>query len=377
MTSAPESRTADHDDFPRTAPFVHRLTRFRIPSANRCMALLLASFLGLAHSATAQKTASPKAEVEELCAVMHEALKEGQLQAARVLCEQVIKMEPAVAVHHYNLACIEARDGNTPAAIAALTNAVELGFHRADIMDEDTDLDGIRYHAAYRSLWERTAKNGADRRRATGGSAGTAAASLVPSGFPSLTDSFRLWLPHRQKQVVNKMVLDKDLDMMVPEASTRLAPYTTSKLGSRDYHFARCEIPGVCTIYLAFEATGDLPTADDAATEYLFDLRPAAAVINLFGSSDNSPQTIVIEGGEDSLSASDRLADQRIAPLLAHFGGERRWENVAEMPKHVYANGDLRAVLRRTDATAGEGNIINCASREACIVQSDYLDDFQ
>jgi len=52
----------------------------------------------------------------------------------------------------YNFACIQATSGDKKSALASLKTAVDKGFHDADMMDKDPDLDGLRGDEAFRRL---------------------------------------------------------------------------------------------------------------------------------------------------------------------------------------------------------------------------------
>lgn len=84
--------------------------------------------------------------VQALYPVMMKAVEAGDLEQARSLCEHAIRMEPRDAVHRYNLACIEARAGGPmlPRALAALEQAVQLGFNDRNSLQNDPDLAAIR-----------------------------------------------------------------------------------------------------------------------------------------------------------------------------------------------------------------------------------------
>lgn len=63
----------------------------------------------------------------------------------------------------YNLACSEARAGNTDKAFERLTQAIAVGFDAADRMRNDSDLDSLRGDARFRKvLREARAKRDAD-----------------------------------------------------------------------------------------------------------------------------------------------------------------------------------------------------------------------
>ena len=52
----------------------------------------------------------------------------------------------------YNYACMQATSGDRKSALASLKTAVDKGFHDAELMDKDPDLDGLRAEEAFRKL---------------------------------------------------------------------------------------------------------------------------------------------------------------------------------------------------------------------------------
>jgi predicted esterase len=52
----------------------------------------------------------------------------------------------------YNYACIQATAGDKKSALASLKTAIDKGFHDADLMDKDPDLDGLRADEAFRKI---------------------------------------------------------------------------------------------------------------------------------------------------------------------------------------------------------------------------------
>jgi hypothetical protein len=102
-------------------------------------------------------TASRQAAIDEVYAAMFAALEAGVFARARNLCDQVILWEPGNPVHHYNLACIEARAGaaRIDPAFAALTRAVDLGFVDATHARGDPDLAGLHRDPRFAALLAR------------------------------------------------------------------------------------------------------------------------------------------------------------------------------------------------------------------------------
>ncbi len=102
-------------------------------------------------------TSSRQAAIDEVYAAMFAALEAGVFARARNLCDQVIIWEPTNPVHHYNLACIEARAGaaRLEFAVAALTRAVELGFTDATHTRGDPDLASLHREQRFSALLPR------------------------------------------------------------------------------------------------------------------------------------------------------------------------------------------------------------------------------
>lgn len=119
--------------------------------------------LGITALASAQdEAAARRAGIAAMQPVMLQAVQAGDFAQARTLCEKMIEWEPQNPVHHYNLACIEARAGGPrlPRALAALEQAVALGFNDAPHLQTDPDLAAIRadpkFGALVRAVAQRT-----------------------------------------------------------------------------------------------------------------------------------------------------------------------------------------------------------------------------
>lgn len=116
----------------------------RLPPALLFVAL---AFFGGAGAASAQvQSPERRAEIEAIYPVMIQALEAGNFGQARNICDQVILWEPLNPVHHYNLACIEARAGahRLRHAFDALEKSAALGFNDVATLQSDPDLSALR-----------------------------------------------------------------------------------------------------------------------------------------------------------------------------------------------------------------------------------------
>lgn len=121
--------------------------------------------------AAALATASPRqAEIAAMYPVMIKAVESGNFGQARNICDQAILWDPDNPVHHYNLACIEARAGGLrlPHAIPALQRAAELGFTEIGTLRNDPDLDAIRHDSRFAAIERIVARNAETRLSPTG-----------------------------------------------------------------------------------------------------------------------------------------------------------------------------------------------------------------
>lgn len=125
------------------------------------LVLLIASLLLCAQASGQQTSSARRAAIEALYPVMIKALETGNFGQARNICDQAIMWEPENPVHHYNLACIEARAGGVrlPFAISALQRAAELGFYEIGTLKNDPDLEPIRNDPKYPAVAARIATN--------------------------------------------------------------------------------------------------------------------------------------------------------------------------------------------------------------------------
>ena len=97
---------------------------------------------------------SRRAAIDAMYPVMMNALEAKNYGRARNICDQAIIWEPQNPVHHYNLACIEARAGGAriPHALSALELSVALGFDDVSHMQNDADLVSLRDEPRYQAV---------------------------------------------------------------------------------------------------------------------------------------------------------------------------------------------------------------------------------
>ena len=68
---------------------------------------------------------------------------------ARALLGVAVEIDPDNPLVYYNLACDAARNGDASRAIADLERAVDRGFKRFELIDEDADFAPIRGNEAF------------------------------------------------------------------------------------------------------------------------------------------------------------------------------------------------------------------------------------
>jgi Flp pilus assembly protein TadD len=78
--------------------------------------------------------------------------KVGRIADGLKMDRRLVKLEPANATAHYNLACSLALTQRRSAALRSLRQAVELGYSDFDWMAQDPDLDPIKEHPAFTAL---------------------------------------------------------------------------------------------------------------------------------------------------------------------------------------------------------------------------------
>jgi hypothetical protein len=65
---------------------------------------------------------------------------------------KLVKLQPANATAHYNLACSLALSKRKSDALRSLLQAVQLGYNDFDWMQQDPDLDPLKSHPAFVAL---------------------------------------------------------------------------------------------------------------------------------------------------------------------------------------------------------------------------------
>ncbi|MDO8544788.1 MAG: hypothetical protein Q7S40_30460 [Opitutaceae bacterium] len=131
------------------------------PHFRALLLLLITCWLGAVLRAQGDAAAANAAAIQAVYPVMLGAVDAGNFTQARNLCEQVIVWDPANPVHRYNLACIESRAGGPmlPRALAALEQAVQLGFNDVHALQNDPDLAAIRGEPKFAELVRLVSKN--------------------------------------------------------------------------------------------------------------------------------------------------------------------------------------------------------------------------
>jgi tetratricopeptide (TPR) repeat protein len=86
---------------------------------------------------------------------MMRRFKEERYNAARQLCEQIVKLIPEDGTAWYNLACAQARLDRHDEAIESLNAALDLGFAAIRHMENDPDLSSLHGSEAFRKLLAR------------------------------------------------------------------------------------------------------------------------------------------------------------------------------------------------------------------------------
>jgi hypothetical protein len=118
--------------------------------------LIFTSSTALTYADEATET---RAAVQTIFPSMIQAINSGDFDKARDLCLKIMALQPIEPVHRYNLACIEAKAGNAAEAIAALKQAISLGYSDAANMQNDPDLTSIRRHPLFGDLVDGAARN--------------------------------------------------------------------------------------------------------------------------------------------------------------------------------------------------------------------------
>lgn len=72
--------------------------------------------------------------------------KHGRIADGLRMDRKLVKLLPANATAHYNLACSLALSQRKADALRSLHRAIELGYADFDWMSQDPDLDGLKQH---------------------------------------------------------------------------------------------------------------------------------------------------------------------------------------------------------------------------------------
>ena len=78
--------------------------------------------------------------------------KQGRIADGLRMDRKLVKLLPANATAHYNLACSLALVKRKSDALRSLRQAVELGYRDFDWMQQDPDLEGLKNHPEFRAL---------------------------------------------------------------------------------------------------------------------------------------------------------------------------------------------------------------------------------
>lgn len=78
--------------------------------------------------------------------------KHGRIADGLRMDRRLVKLLPANATAHYNLACSLALSKRKAAALRSLHRAIELGYTDFDWMSQDPDLEGLKKHPEFNKL---------------------------------------------------------------------------------------------------------------------------------------------------------------------------------------------------------------------------------
>ena len=80
--------------------------------------------------------------------------RQGRIADGLKMDRKLVKLQPANATAHYNLACSLALSKRRTAALRELRQAVKLGYRDFDWMQQDPDLDALKQHPEFHALLE-------------------------------------------------------------------------------------------------------------------------------------------------------------------------------------------------------------------------------
>lgn len=78
--------------------------------------------------------------------------KQGRIADGLRMDRRLVRLLPANATAHYNLACSLALVKRKADALRSLRQAVELGYRDFDWMQQDPDLEGLKNHPEFHAL---------------------------------------------------------------------------------------------------------------------------------------------------------------------------------------------------------------------------------
>ncbi|MBI5771113.1 MAG: hypothetical protein HZA93_25280 [Verrucomicrobia bacterium] len=78
--------------------------------------------------------------------------KQGRIADGLRMDRRLVKLHPANATAHYNLACSLALSKRNRDALRSLRRAIDLGYRDLEWMTQDPDLDSLKSHPEFESL---------------------------------------------------------------------------------------------------------------------------------------------------------------------------------------------------------------------------------
>ena len=134
-----------------------RATRWPSPSPpttrSDAATILLAALLVVLALGAARAAPPPGGDqMSRLRETFQRNMVEGDLETAGLMIAEMLRLEPANPLLHYNKACVTSRTGEMGASLAALRRAAELGFDDVRTMEADPDLANLRRLPGYAEL---------------------------------------------------------------------------------------------------------------------------------------------------------------------------------------------------------------------------------
>jgi tetratricopeptide (TPR) repeat protein len=78
--------------------------------------------------------------------------RQGRIAEGLKMDRRLVKLQPANATAHYNLACSLALSKRKGDALRELRHAVKLGYRDIDWMQQDPDLEPLKHHPDFQAL---------------------------------------------------------------------------------------------------------------------------------------------------------------------------------------------------------------------------------